>query len=270
MLAVFIALALCAAWISVSFATPHGQAQARGTLVDAARAPFLALVRKNPQSLCSAFTPSAAKYLGRDQFFGATCEARARQGFADTKVISRGRGLGWARRLEVTEIRWHDRRASAVVVYGKHRLHLSLRLVAGRWRIATKPVLGTVLRCVFDAPPAECVEAVRVADLWSLIPPSYELPGIPVPARVRRAGGKELHDFKVGARTVANAGCLACHRIGSEGNAGPGPSLTHVASRLPKRAIERVMRHPSAPMPSFKNLPRGKFKAIVRFLLLLR
>jgi hypothetical protein len=270
MLALFVALGLCVGSIGVSLAMPGGRSQLGGAVTDAARAPFIALVRKDARALCSAFTPSAARYLGSQQFSGASCEVRAQEGFDETKTVSGRRALVWAQKLRVTAVRWHDGNASAVVIYDKRRLRLSFRLVAGRWRIATTPVFVAVVRCIYRAPATECVTGARVAALWFLAPLPYELPGIPVPAKVRPAGGKELHDFKVGARVVANAGCLACHLIGSDGNAGPGPALTHLASHLNRRQIEHVIRHPYAPMPSFANLPRGKFKAMVRFLLLLR
>ena len=65
---------------------------------------------------------------------------------------------------------------------------------------------------------------------------------------------------------VAQSGCLACHKIGENGNAGPGPDLTHIGSRLPAGAIARTLVNPTAPMPSFRNLPPKKFTAVVRFL----
>ena len=65
---------------------------------------------------------------------------------------------------------------------------------------------------------------------------------------------------------VAQSGCLACHKIGDNGNAGPGPNLTNIASRIPRQAIARTLVNPTAPMPSFKNLPPQKFEAVVNFL----
>jgi len=90
------------------------------------------------------------------------------------------------------------------------------------------------------------------------------------PPAVRRAGGHELAEFKLGRAVMAESGCLACHRIGSEGNPGPGPALTHIGSVLSRRAIEHALIDPSAPMPSFKHLPAAKFKALVEFLSELR
>jgi menaquinol-cytochrome c reductase cytochrome b/c subunit len=69
-----------------------------------------------------------------------------------------------------------------------------------------------------------------------------------------------------GRLVIAQSGCEACHTIGDNGNSGPGPNLTHIASRLPAQGIARTLVNPTAPMPSFKNLPPQKFKAAVEFL----
>jgi menaquinol-cytochrome c reductase cytochrome b/c subunit len=86
------------------------------------------------------------------------------------------------------------------------------------------------------------------------------------PAAVEQAGGKLLAEYEEGRKVVAQSGCLACHKLGDNGNAGPGPELTHIASRIPRQAIARTLVNPTAPMPSFKNLPAKKFEAIVNFL----
>jgi mono/diheme cytochrome c family protein len=90
--------------------------------------------------------------------------------------------------------------------------------------------------------------------------------GLSVPSTVRAHGPSAVADFKTGEVVAAQSGCLACHRIADAGNNGPGPELTYVASRLPRAAIARTLVNPIAPMPSFKNLPRAKFKALVAFL----
>jgi ubiquinol-cytochrome c reductase cytochrome b subunit/menaquinol-cytochrome c reductase cytochrome b/c subunit len=90
------------------------------------------------------------------------------------------------------------------------------------------------------------------------------------PASVKQAGGTELAEFEAGKQVVAQSGCLACHKIGDNGNAGPGPDLTHIASRLKRQGIARTLVNPTAPMPSFKNLPPQKFKSVVAFLALLK
>ena len=83
-------------------------------------------------------------------------------------------------------------------------------------------------------------------------------------------------DLKVAAnleagQTVANqSGCGACHKFGEAGNATLGPDLTHIGSKLPAPAIERTLRNPTAPMPSYASLPPEKFNALVEYLAALR
>ena len=86
------------------------------------------------------------------------------------------------------------------------------------------------------------------------------------PAAVKQAGGTLLAQYEEGRKVVAQSGCLACHKLGDNGNSGPGPELTHIADRIPRQAIARTLVNPTAPMPSFKNLPPKKFEAIVNFL----
>jgi ubiquinol-cytochrome c reductase cytochrome b subunit/menaquinol-cytochrome c reductase cytochrome b/c subunit len=86
------------------------------------------------------------------------------------------------------------------------------------------------------------------------------------PAAVAQNGGVQLREYEEGKEVVAQSGCEACHKIGDNGNAGPGPELTHIASRIPRQAIARTLVNPTAPMPSFKNLPPKKFQAVVAFL----
>jgi quinol-cytochrome oxidoreductase complex cytochrome b subunit len=78
--------------------------------------------------------------------------------------------------------------------------------------------------------------------------------------------GQARVQYDRGKVVVAQAGCLACHKIGENGNDGPGPPLTQIATRLPKEAIARTLRNPTAPMPSFAGLPPDKFDALVDFL----
>ena len=78
--------------------------------------------------------------------------------------------------------------------------------------------------------------------------------------------GQARQMFDQGKLVAAQSGCLACHKIGDNGNAGPGPTLTKIGGRLPKEAIARTLQNPTAPMPSFRNLPPAKFNALVGFL----
>ena len=86
------------------------------------------------------------------------------------------------------------------------------------------------------------------------------------PQSIVQAGGTQLAEYNAGKLAAAQSGCLACHKIGESGNDGPGPNLTNIGSRLARQAIARTLVNPTAPMPSFKNLPPKKFQAIVGFL----
>jgi mono/diheme cytochrome c family protein len=92
---------------------------------------------------------------------------------------------------------------------------------------------------------------------------------VPVPPAVARAGGRELGKFDAGMVLVAQSGCLACHRIGEQGNPGPGSDLTHIGAKLSARQIEHAILDPTAPMPSFSHSPPAKLSAVVTFLGLL-
>jgi menaquinol-cytochrome c reductase cytochrome b/c subunit len=78
--------------------------------------------------------------------------------------------------------------------------------------------------------------------------------------------GPALAQFNQGKLVAAQSGCLACHKIGENGNDGPGPPLTKVGGRVPEQAIARTLINPTSPMPSFKDLPPNKFNALVAFL----
>jgi menaquinol-cytochrome c reductase cytochrome b/c subunit len=88
----------------------------------------------------------------------------------------------------------------------------------------------------------------------------------PISAAVRAQGPRMVAQVEAGKQVAAQSGCLACHKIGENGNAGPGPPLTEIAQRIPKQAIARTLINPTAPMPSFKNLPSQKFNALVTYL----
>jgi menaquinol-cytochrome c reductase cytochrome b/c subunit len=89
---------------------------------------------------------------------------------------------------------------------------------------------------------------------------------MPTPSSIKQAGGRTLAEYEAGKKVVAQSGCLACHKIGDNGNSGPGPDLTHIGSRLPELGIARTLVNPTAPMPSFRNLPPNKFHAATFFL----
>ncbi|MEA2481540.1 MAG: menaquinol-cytochrome c reductase cytochrome b/c subunit, partial [Thermoleophilaceae bacterium] len=90
-----------------------------------------------------------------------------------------------------------------------------------------------------------------------------------------RAGAPTEIDLKVapqydpGKKVMAASGCLGCHKVGDNGNAGPGPNLTKVGERLPRQAIRRTLENPTAPMPSYVKLEHQnpkQFNDLVSFL----
>jgi ubiquinol-cytochrome c reductase cytochrome b subunit/menaquinol-cytochrome c reductase cytochrome b/c subunit len=72
--------------------------------------------------------------------------------------------------------------------------------------------------------------------------------------------------FTAGELVVGQSGCLACHVLGGNGNDGPGPNLTHVASKVPQQQLAATLINPTPPMPSFASLPKDKFNTLVAFL----
>ena len=81
---------------------------------------------------------------------------------------------------------------------------------------------------------------------------------------------QELASYEAGEKVAAQSGCLACHKFGENGNDGPGPELSEIGARLPREAIARTLQNPTAPMPSYRDLPPEKFNALVDFLARLR
>lgn len=86
------------------------------------------------------------------------------------------------------------------------------------------------------------------------------------PESIVKAGPKAVAEFNAGKLAIAESGCEACHTIGENGNPGPGPELTRIGRRIPAAGIAKTIVNPTAPMPSFKNMPAKKFEAIVFFL----
>jgi menaquinol-cytochrome c reductase cytochrome b/c subunit len=79
----------------------------------------------------------------------------------------------------------------------------------------------------------------------------------------------ERAQFTAGEIVVGESGCEGCHEIGSNGNNGPGPPLTHIGSERSAAAIASTLENPTAPMPSFENLAKTspkKFAELVAFL----
>lgn len=73
-------------------------------------------------------------------------------------------------------------------------------------------------------------------------------------------------DVQAGATIATESGCLACHKLGENGNDGPGPELNGVADRLSDEAIRSALVDPQAPMPSFKDLGDERLDQLVAYL----
>jgi multisubunit Na+/H+ antiporter MnhB subunit len=72
--------------------------------------------------------------------------------------------------------------------------------------------------------------------------------------------------YEQGKEVIAQSGCLACHKLGDNGNNGPGPDLTHIGSRIPQAAILRSLQIGPGIMPSFNGLPPKKQQAVASLL----
>ena len=86
------------------------------------------------------------------------------------------------------------------------------------------------------------------------------------PEAVVAAGPENLRQWESGKQVVAQSGCLACHKIGENGNTGPGPDLSEIGGRLPRQAIARTLVNPTAPMPPYGELAPQKRDDLVEFL----
>jgi|GEM_PF-4759666 len=85
---------------------------------------------------------------------------------------------------------------------------------------------------------------------------------VPVPVDLRP---RDRPAFIAGREVARDAGCLACHRIGSSGG-DLGSSLNGVGDRLSKSALRRALVNPDAPMPSYRALPGTRLDELVVFL----
>jgi hypothetical protein len=84
---------------------------------------------------------------------------------------------------------------------------------------------------------------------------------------------KAAPQYERGKAVAAASGCLGCHRIGHNGNGGPGPELTQIGARLRAPAIRRTLLNPTAPMPPYTGLAEKnpqQFNALVEYLASLR
>ena len=94
------------------------------------------------------------------------------------------------------------------------------------------------------------------------------IPGVPtgVPTPSSAPLPKNLATLEAGKQVLAQSGCLACHKIGENGNSGPGPDLTHIAARIPRSSIVRSLKAGPDIMPSFSNLSPKKLSDLADYL----
>jgi mono/diheme cytochrome c family protein len=90
--------------------------------------------------------------------------------------------------------------------------------------------------------------------------------GIGPPPSVQAAGGATLVKWDTGRKLVAQNSCGGCHKIGENGNDGPGPPLTEIGDRLKEGAIRETLINPTRPMPSFANLGAANIDKMAFFL----
>jgi ubiquinol-cytochrome c reductase cytochrome b subunit/menaquinol-cytochrome c reductase cytochrome b/c subunit len=120
------------------------------------------------------------------------------------------------------------------------------------------------MRCAFLL---ACVLAVAVGGCGGGGDDAATTPTV-TSATGRATGAPE--QIAAGGRVVEDSGCLACHQIGARGNSGPGSNLDGIGDRMPASAIRRSLIDAPAPMPSFSQLPRERFDALVAYLSSLR
>jgi quinol---cytochrome c reductase cytochrome c subunit, bacillus type len=112
--------------------------------------------------------------------------------------------------------------------------------------------------------PVAMLTAVTVIALMTYLTVEGALAGAPGKITLKTAA-----QYVPGKLVMAESGCQGCHKIGEDGNSGPGPNLTHIGGRLPRNAIARTLVNPTAPMPSFAALKQNnpkQFNQLVDFL----
>jgi Cytochrome C oxidase, cbb3-type, subunit III len=266
---------VCAVAVGIPAVAASGAFSSRASMtekaiVTAARAPLADYFDKDARALCSDFTQAAATTLARGQPGGQNCQKRVSRAFAQGAILGAAKSHSVLASTKATRVTWRGDSARVVLTFteGQRAGKFTLELLRqdGRWRVATRPLLELVA-CDIRLYEATCPDNTRVVVLAFMT----ETTAAPfIPPAIEHVGGRVLHEYKVGATVMAQSGCLACHRIGADGNRGPGQNLTHIGAQLDEAQIERAIRDPSEPMPSFKNLPTAKFHALVRFLQLLR
>jgi hypothetical protein len=254
----------------------------------AAAAPFQDVLRHDGAGLCAAFVPAVAARLVHGAAPGVGCEAAVSHDFALTAANEPSTEAGSSFDPTVRNIEVAGQHATVklsftfvttvagkpgttkVGIHSEGSIKLELEETGGAWLVSSQATLGTVPGCLLPK-PRSCRPGARVLLFFAgEIEPVQTGEELPTPAAVKRAGGAEQREFEAGKLAFAQSGCLACHRLADHGNAGPGPNLTHIGSKLSEAQIVRAVDDPRAPMPSFRNLPAKRLRDLVRFLALLR
>ncbi len=253
----------------------------------AAVAPSQDVLRHDAAALCGDLVPAVAAELVQGAAPAVSCTAAAIREFALTAPTEPSPEPGLSLEPTVQDLEVVGQRATlklsftfitvtkklgltTATIHHAGPIKLDLEEVGGVWLVSSRARLATVPGCYLPR-PRRCPRGARVLIFFvGEIEPAQPGIELPIPAAVKRAGGREQREFEAGKLVVAQSGCLACHRIGDTGNRGPGPNLTHIGSKLAERAIAHALVDPRAPMPSFRHLPAQKFHDIVRFLALLR
>jgi hypothetical protein len=262
------AVAMCAfAGSATLSAAKSGGPGPQAAIVSAVRAPYEALSRREPAALCASFTPTVAAQLVARAAAQSSCATAVTEAFARAGSSQPQPAVSWPTSWVVTNVVVDDTRASATLRRGDDGSDsISLRELAGKWLVSSPARLVAIVACTVTAQATPCHANARVV----LFLVSSGQPLLPIPTAVTQAGGQTVRRFTAGSTVYMQSGCAACHRIGSVGNAGPGPNLTHVGARLSPAALARAIVHATAPMPSFAGLPHAKLEAIVESLALLR
>jgi mono/diheme cytochrome c family protein len=215
---------------------------------------FAAIERHDGSKMCSLFTGAAKQEVMQAAELVSRLHRRKALTCSEyLTVVFEGNAhqAGLERVTKVTIGPGGDTATARVSQPGEAAGELPLTRTPDGWRIGTRTP-------TFPSQPREAETGG---------PPAIS---VKPPPAVAHSGGDTLARFNSGRTVAAQSGCLACHRIGEAGNAGPGPDLTHIGATRSPAAIERAILSPTEPMPSFRNLPKAKLRALVTFLSLLR
>ncbi|HEX2359122.1 MAG TPA: c-type cytochrome [Solirubrobacterales bacterium] len=73
-------------------------------------------------------------------------------------------------------------------------------------------------------------------------------------------------EYEAGKELVASQGCLGCHKLGENGNDGPGPDLTEIGDKIPREAIARSLDVGPGIMPAYSDLTPQQKQDLTTFL----